>query len=181
AVRGTVALVSSEAVALWDYTERGAVERARQETPFGVFDVVAGAEPLLVTPGAPSDGPCAEDRFPLRFAQFGKTGGTIETQTPPRGLAARAVTGGALVVWVGPVSCRNKQRKIVYALVVRADGTPLGSPMSVADASGFAIATREDRVSLWLRTERGLIWLDARCSATSDPADPARRAEDPAR
>jgi hypothetical protein len=180
ASRGTVALVSSESVALWDYTERGAKERSRHEARYGVFDIVAGAAPLLVTPEAAPDAPCAEDRFPLRFAAFGATGSRVEAQTPPRGLAARAVPGGALAVWVGPVSCRNKQRKIVYALVVDDAGTPLGSPMSVADASGFALATQGAHVSLWLRTQRGLIWLKARCSAAS-AADPARRAEDAAR
>jgi hypothetical protein len=180
ASRGTVALVSPESVALWDYTERAAKERGRQDAPYGVFDIVAGAAPLLVTPEVAPDAPCAEDRFPLRFAAFGKAGSRVEAQTPPRGLAARPVPGGALAVWVGPVSCRNKQRKIVYAIVVDADGTPLGSPMSVADASGFALATRGEHVSLWLRTAHGLIWLKARCSAPS-AADPARRTEDAAR
>ncbi|HMJ13320.1 MAG TPA: hypothetical protein VK524_17990 [Polyangiaceae bacterium] len=181
-VRGSLALVSPASVAIWDFTERGAKERAQEVAPFGVFDIVNGAEPLLVMPGARPDGPCAEDRFPLRFAAFGNPGSSIDVQTPPRSLAARKVPGGALVVWVAPVSCRNKQRKIVYAVLVRPDGGVIGTPMSVADASGFALATKDDRVSLWLRTERGLTWLKARCSAEgSDAADPARRAQDAAR
>jgi hypothetical protein len=162
--RGTVALQTPTSVALWEFSDGRVALRGEHAAPFGTYDVLAAPEPLVIGPGARVDVPCTQDAFPLKVAPFGKPAATIDGQAAPQSLMARPLARGALLVWLAPVSCRNKARKIVYALVVTATGEARGAPMAVADASGFAVAARGDRVSLWLRTERGLSWLRARCA-----------------
>jgi hypothetical protein len=70
---------------------------------------------------------------------------------------------GAIVMWVAPVSCSRPDRTIVHAQLLDSEGQPQGAPMAVADASGFALASDGDRLSLWLRTEQGLRWIRGRC------------------
>jgi hypothetical protein len=61
------------------------------------------------------------------------------------------------------VSCQIRDRTIVHLLRVDEKGVADGSPMAVADASGFALATQGNRVSLWLRTKQGVTWIRAEC------------------
>jgi hypothetical protein len=56
---------------------------------------------------------------------------------------------------------------VVYVAVLGPGGAPLSSPMAIADATGFALASAGARASLWLLQDRELSYLDLTCA----PAD----------
>jgi hypothetical protein len=170
--RKSVALALPDSVALWDIQGDRATKRHELSTPHGVYDVLHGDPPLFVGPGADASQPCKEDAFPLLALRPEQKEQRFAGQAAPESLIARPLTSGSILVWVAPVSCRMASRTVVHAMLLRADGAPASSPMSVTDALGFAVATRGEQVSLWLYTEQGLTWLRARCTPALADAAP---------
>jgi hypothetical protein len=163
--QATLALASPAVLALFRAGNGAAEKRHELPAPHGVFDVLPGEKPVVIAPGASTEGPCTEDAFPLFALTAGGEKRPIPAQAAPESLIARPLSDGAIVVWIAPVSCRMKTRTVVHAVVLTGDGTATSAPMSVADASGFAVATRGDKLSLWLYTERGISLLSATCKA----------------
>jgi hypothetical protein len=158
-----IALKAASAVAFWSVTKERATKLSELKTEFGVYDAASSKNPLIAAPGAPMNEPCKGDQFPIRIhARDGKTN-VVQTQAAPESLIIRALDRGAILLWVAPISCANAERTLVYAALVDASGAPSGSVMSVADAIGFAAATRGSKLALWLRTAEGLSFVQAQC------------------
>ncbi|MEB2313793.1 MAG: hypothetical protein OZ921_18530 [Sorangiineae bacterium] len=161
-----VALAAPTEVALWRVEGANARLRRTDATPFGAYDAVAtAAGPLVIAPGQPRDAACSSEGF--RLVLLGPKGapGSVRLVAPPVGVIARPLARGALVAWVAPEHCRATRRMVVHALLVDDDGAPVGAPMAVTPGAGFALATRGDELSLWVRSDHGLTWLRGRCAA----------------
>lgn len=163
-----VALVGPKQTALYRVADGRAEKQVVVETPYGSFDAVATPTPTIVAPGLAPDVPCPGRDFPIVVS--GADGKRREVGTPaaPESLLARPLAKGALVAWVAPVSCVARGRRVVYAMLLDADGAPASTPMAIADASGFALATRGQRASLWLRQGGDVSWLDLTCAPETD-------------
>ncbi len=162
-----VALATNTQVALWRVEGGHASRRRTDVTPHGAYDAVATrTEPIVIAPGAPRDTPCSGKGFPLVFVGAGSKPHELSLVAPPTGLIARPLARGALVAWIGPPNCRVPEPTVVHAVILDDDGTPLSPPMAVTPGAGFALATSGDRLSLWIRTDDGLVWLQGRCNVT---------------
>jgi hypothetical protein len=160
-----VALETRGAVALHRVRGNRSEQLKELPAPFGAWGVVGSDPALAILPGASLETPCTEDVFPIDVhAENAESPLRVEVQARPESVIVRSLGKGAIIGWVAPVSCRQLERTIVHLLLVGSDGRAIGSPMSVADATGFALATDGERLSLWLRTERGLSWIRGRCS-----------------
>jgi hypothetical protein len=167
-----LALVAKKQIGFWHWAGGRTEPRGTLPAPHGVYDVVFAAAPLVVAPAAPPDAPCGRDDFPIAVTALGSEPFQIQTQAPPDSVIARPIGEGAIVLWVAPVSCRLTSRTVVHAALLGKDGRPTGSVMSVADATGFAVATRGDELSLWLRTSQGIAWMRGTCAAVTDASAP---------
>lgn len=162
-----IALATRDKVALWRAEHGSATERRTDATPHGAYDAVATrTEPIVIAPGAPRHAPCSGKGFPLVLVGAGSKPHEVTLVAPPTGLIARPLARGALVAWIGPANCRVTHPTVVHAIVVDDDGSPVSSPMAVTPGAGFALATAGDRISLFIRTDEGLVWVRGRCSAT---------------
>lgn len=173
--RARIALTDGSQVALYGIEAGEAKHLADVPTPNGVYDVTHGKAPLVVAPGAAETAPCVEGGFPVEIRTPGGATETVATNAPPDGVIARALGGGAIIAWIGPASCRFATQRVVHAVVVDAAGKPLSSAMAVAEASGFALAANGDRLSLWLAKGDQLVWIRARCPASSPVGSPSSR------
>jgi hypothetical protein len=158
-----VALSDGRSVALWRVAASSPEKLGELAAPFGAWEVVMTPVPVLISAGASLDAGCRVDAFPLRLSAFGGASHEVTIGVAPHGVIARPITQGALVAWVAPVSCQLPERTVVHLLRVDERGAPSGAPMAVADASGFALSTAGNRVSLWLRTKSGITWIRAVC------------------
>lgn len=166
---GWVTLAAANEAELWRVTHGRATKKSRIETPFGLYDVAPSDEPVLITPGEDPHAACKVDRFPLVIRKAGEKPRTVVLRTHPSSVIAKAMGRGALVMWVGPTTC-GASTSVVGSLLLDAEGHPVGSPMAVREATGFALATHGDSLSLWLRTAKGLEWARAKCQPTHKPA-----------
>lgn len=157
-----VAIATPTKTAVWRVEAGKAAERRRHQTPHGVYDVVGAGEPLVIAPGRDPKEPCAAEGFPIVVHAAGGSH-TLHANAPPDGVIARSLGEGALVTWIGAESCRFAKRSIVTTVELDGSGKPVSSPMTVREASGFAVATAGRRISLWLLAEKELLWLDATC------------------
>jgi hypothetical protein len=139
--------------------ERGAV----LDTPFKAYDALLLDGPALIAPGADVDRPCDREEFPIDVVTEGGARHTLRTPAAPESITARALGKGGLVAWVAPVSCQHLERRVVYLTLLSPSGAPAASPMAVADASGFALATSGQSASLWLLQDRAIAWVRLRC------------------
>jgi hypothetical protein len=160
-----IALKAPAAVAFWSVTKDGARKLSELAAEFGVYDASTAKSPLVAAPGANMSDGCKADQFPVRILGPGGKASVVTSQAVPESLFIRTLDRGALLLWVAPISCSNVGRTLVYGALVDSEGVPTGSVMSVADATGFAAATRGAELALWLRTSTGLSYVRARCGA----------------
>jgi hypothetical protein len=160
---GVVALASPSAALLMEFHGEKAESRDRIMTPEGAYGAVMQRTPLVVAPGAAPDRPCGREEFPVLVLGPNGRRHELRTPAPPESMIVRPLGQGAIAVWVAPVSCQYLERRVVYAALIAPDGTVGSSPMAIADASGFALATDGAKLSLWLLRDRELAWLRARC------------------
>lgn len=158
------ALASDREVALFEVGADRAERRQRVDAPHGAYDATFAGEPLVIAPGDRTDRPCGAEEFPIVVLTASGKRHELRTPAPPESVIARPLAGGALVAWVAPVSCQHLERRVVYVTLLNRSGAPASSPMAVADATGFALATHGDALSLWLLSGRDLSWVRARCS-----------------
>jgi hypothetical protein len=162
-----VALKAPDAVAIWSVTARSPTKLSEVKAEFGVYDALATKDTLIVAPGAHADEPCKAEQFPIRIIDNKGKVQLARSQAAPYSLVIRPLDRRALMLWVAPISCARTDRTLVHAALVDADGSKVGSVMSVADAQGFAVATRGSEFALWLRTEQGLSYVRAECAPPS--------------
>lgn len=160
---GRVALAAPGSVELWRIGRGRAQRESRIATPFGLYAVAPAATAAAIAPGRNPRAPCTEDRFPLLVARGGAPPDTVVLQAPPTGVIAAGIGRGAIVAWMSRATCRSKTL-LVSALLLDAQGRPRGGPMVVEEASGFALATHGESLSLWLATDTGLDWVRGSCS-----------------
>ena len=143
----------------------GPHEIARLAAPHGVIDAAATPAPLALTYGAAVDADgCVRGPIKARLERAG--GPSVELKSPAAPLAGsvRRLRRGALITWLAPLGC-GAARKVVFAVVTQADGTPLGDPVPLADGVSFAAASSGDDVDLWIQDEEAVTWVRARCAA----------------
>lgn len=160
---GWAALSSGKHVALFAVSAERAEKKQVLDAPHGAYDATLGPEPLVIVPGDRIDRPCGAEEFPLVVLGPGGQRHELRTPAPPESVIARPLAHGALLAWVAPVSCQLQDRRVVYLTRLEPSGAPAASPMAVADATGFALATRGDELSLWLISGQELSWVRARC------------------
>ena len=162
----TAALVEKSDVVLFEVTGSSARETARLPAPHGALDAIAlpGAAAMAFTSALDDDG-CARDGRPgIRFVREGKPPIDFPSPAPPQRGVLRRLARGALALWIVPLGCRAP-RRIVYGLVLDADGAPVGRPIPIGDAAGFAVAARGDDVDLYLQDASAVTWVRMACSA----------------
>jgi hypothetical protein len=158
-----VALVAPGSVQLWSVSGAGARPGAKVDAVHGVYDVVQSAKAVVIAPGLSPAVQCQDGGFPLQVSVLGGAKHTVLASGAPHGVFARALSAGSIVVWIAPAACRLTEKTTVGATLLDASGAPVGSPMVIAEASGFALATLGDRVALWLLMDQRLVHLTARC------------------
>lgn len=139
-------------------------EIARLPAPHGALDALALPAPVVMAyPSKVDDEGCARDGQPgIRFVRAGAPPVDFPLPGPPIRGALRRLAHGAIAAWVTPLGCRGA-RTVVYALLFDESGAPVGSPIPVGDADGFAIAAQGDDVDLWLQDETKVTWVRAGC------------------
>jgi hypothetical protein len=177
--RADVALSRESEVTLFRVKGDGAASVASWKGVRHAYTVLGTPDPTLIEAGRPFGGACTGQRFPLVFRSA--SGEKVETLVPtaPASLAAHPIGEGYLVVWVGPMSCRDTQHFVINALLADARGRPVSSPMAVTRGIGFAMTTRGDTVDLWLHLGDSLAWARGRCPAAA-AAPPAPSVPPPA-
>ncbi len=161
--KATVSLQADGSVILWSIAGSSAKAGGRLLAPHGIYDVVAARSPLVIAPAIAPRGKCRDGQFPLRTHRMGGETADFNVSGAPHGVYARPLSGGVIVAWIAPASCRLTERTTVGAILLDPTGKPIGSPMVVAEASGFAISTQGDRVAMWLLVDQQLKHLTARC------------------
>jgi hypothetical protein len=161
--RAVAALVEKGAVVL-HAAETPPREIARLPAPHGAIDALAQPAPMAMAfTSAVDDDGCARDGKPgIRFVRAGAPPVDFPLPAPPMRGYLRRLAHGAIAVWIAPLGCRVA-RKVAYAVLLDEGGAPVGSPISVGDASGFAIATRGDDVDVWLQDATSVTWVRAAC------------------
>ena len=166
----TVALIDRGEIVI-DRVEGGTTrERGRIPAHHGLIDVLdLPARTVAMTYGTPLDDdgcvkPGAEGGASLRFERTGLPSVELKTPAPPLGGSLRRLEKGALATWVAPLGC-NRPRRVLYAVVLDADGAPVGPPMAVGDAQSYAVATSGADVDLWVHHQTRVTWMRLRCAA----------------
>jgi hypothetical protein len=131
--------------------------------PHGALDAIVLRRPVVLAHGAQLVGDCARPRPLLAIQREGLPAVEIPVDAPPLSLFVRPITGGAFAVWLVPTHCGDRQRRIAYAALLDEDGGLRAGPMAVVEATGVALATRGERVDLWLRRQGRVVWLKGRC------------------
>lgn len=126
---------------------------------------------VVMTRGEPDVDGCVAGGGQVEIAVPGHPSTLLPSTVPPASGYARSVGDGAFVTWIVPLNCKAPGRKVVYGLVLGADGQPVSTAMAMGNADGHAIATRGDEVHVWLRDPEGVTWLRAKCS-TERPDTP---------
>jgi len=140
-------------------------EMGRMPAPFGMLDAIVTNQPIaLVYGSAVDDEGCAQEGGKLRFERPQKGAIEIRSHAPPTSGALRALTRGVLATYLAPMGC-DAPRKVVYAVVLDAEGAPISAPMPVADATSYAVAARGEEVDLWIQEGDEVTWVRASCAA----------------
>jgi hypothetical protein len=164
-VQGTTltAAVEDQGVVAFYRVENDAVTRTLElAAPHGTLDALA-APPLVATHGGPpGEDHCGEGPASLVLVRPGAPPLSLPLPAPAVSAALRALASGTLVVWLAPLGCKS-ERRVVYAAVLRPDGSLAGEVVPVGDGDAFAVATSGDRVDLWVQQGNALIGARARC------------------
>ncbi len=166
----TAALIDRGEIVI-DRIEGGkTLEKGRIPAHHGLIDVLdLPARTVAMTYGTPlDDDGCVKagqvGGASIRFERTGLPSIELKTPAPPLGGSLRRLERGALATWIAPLGC-GRARRVVYAVVLDADGAPTSAPMAVADASSFAVAAAGAAVDLWIHNEARVTWMRLRCAA----------------
>lgn len=159
------ALLEKGEVVFFEVTAAGSKETDRIAAPYGALDAISTPRALLMSQASPvgDDGCSSESKPGIRFLAAGGTPREYRMPAPPIQGVLRRLAHGAVAVWSTLVGCRG-ERRVVYALVLDAQGTPAGAPVPVGDAGSFAVATQGDQVDIFLQEAASVLWLRADCA-----------------
>ena len=169
----TAALIDRGEIVLQRVEGGVARESGRIPAHHGLIDVLdLPARTVAMTYGTPlTDDGCVKPDAPeglggasIRFERTGLPSVELKTPAPPLGGSLRRLDKGALATWVAPLGC-NRPRRVLYAVVLDADGAPVGAPTAVSDASSYAVAASGADVDLWVHNEARVTWMRLRCAA----------------
>jgi hypothetical protein len=167
-----VALLDRDGVGVFRVSKDGVVPGPHLRGHYGVLDVATlaakGADGGIVALAASHSDPVDENGCSgvggrVTIERTGHDPAIVRTGAPPLSAFLRPLSDGAIFAWIAPVSCRNKSRPIVHAMLLDATGAPISSDTAVDDASGFAVETRGDAVEMFLRTHDGIKWIRGVC------------------
>ena len=159
------ALVEGGELSFWGAEETGgAREVGRVPAPYGMIDAaVMGEQPVaLVYGNTVNEAGCAQEGGKMRVERPGKEAGLLRAHAPPTAGVVRALGRGAIAAYLAPLGC-GVERKVVYAVMLDAEGKPVGNPMPVADASSFAVGVKGGDVDLFVQLEGEVTWVRAAC------------------
>ncbi len=166
----TAALIDRGEIVL-DRVEGGSTrEKGRIPAHHGLIDVLdLPARTVAMTYGTPLDDdgcvkPGSLGGASIRFERTGLPSIEIKTPAPPLGGSLRRLDQGALATWIAPLGC-GRPRRVVYAVVLDADGAPVSAPMAVSDATSYAVAASGADVDFWVHNEARVTWMRLRCAA----------------
>jgi hypothetical protein len=164
--RATAALLEKGVVIFVGAGEAGAHETGRIPAPPGVLDAAMVPRPVVLASASKvDDDGCARDGKPgVRLAREGAPPVDFALPAPPQRGVLRRLSRGALAAWITPIGCRSA-RRVVYALVLDEVGAPVGAPVPIVDATGFAVATKGDDVDVFLQDATSVTWVRATCAA----------------
>ncbi|MDI1481136.1 hypothetical protein [Polyangium sp. y55x31] len=160
------ALLEGQELVFWEASDGGAPRSiGRVPAPFGIVDATVAAGPIALVYGASIDEEgCAKEGGKLRFERVGKEAAEVRAHAPPISGALRPLERGVLATYLAPLGC-GVARKVAYAVVLDAEGTPISTPMPVADATSFAVAARGADVDMWIQMGDEVSWVRATCAA----------------
>lgn len=118
---------------------------------------------VVMTRGEPDANGCVAAGAQVEIAMPGRPPHTLPTPVPPSSGYVRVLNKGAFMTWAAPMHCRVPERKVVYGVLLRADGAPASSTMALGNADGHAVTTRGDEVHVWLSDSQGVTWIRAKC------------------
>jgi hypothetical protein len=166
----TAALIDRGEIVLERIEGGSTRQKGRIPAHHGLIDVLdLPARTVAMTYGTPlDDDGCVKAGHPggasIRFERTGLPSVELKTPAPPLGGSLRRLEKGALATWIAPLGC-GRSRRVVYAVVLDADGAPVSAPMAVADASSFAVSASGADVDLWIHNEARVTWMRLRCAA----------------
>jgi hypothetical protein len=135
----------------------------------GVIDAAAFPAPVAMTYVTPlDDDGCAREAIDgggagIGFQRQGLPEVVVRVPAPPVGGVLRRLDKGGIAAWLAPLGC-HQTRRVLYAVVLDAQGTPEGAPMAVADATSFAMAAAGAEVDLFLQDDASVIWARMSCA-----------------
>jgi hypothetical protein len=166
----TAALIDRGEIVLERIEGGKVLEKGRIPAHHGLIDVLdLPVRTVAMTYGTPlDDDGCVKagslGGASIRFERTGLPSVELKTPAPPLGGSLRRLEKGALATWIAPLGC-GRPRRVVYAVVLDGDGTPVSAPMAVSDASSFAVAASGADVDLWVHNEARVTWMRLRCAA----------------
>jgi hypothetical protein len=165
-LRVTAAIVDKGNVVFYGVDDAGAREEARVPLAHGVLDALAVPAPVVLASAvAVDDDGCPRDGRPgLQLASAGKPPILLPAPAPPIRGNLRHLQRGAIALWIAPLGCKQP-RRVVYGVVLDAQGAPVGAPITVGDAAAFATASSGDDVDLYLQDPTGVTWVRMSCTA----------------
>jgi hypothetical protein len=153
---------------------QGVRELARLAAPNGVLDAIARPNPMaLVYASAINDEGCAPEGGKLELARADLPSIPINVPAPPNTGYIRRLAKGYLATWMAPLGC-HQARRVVYAVVLDAEGKPISDVMPIGDATPpagskqpptYAVASEGADVDLWIQNGGLVSWIRARCEA----------------
>ena len=165
----TAALIDRGEIVLHRIEGGSTQEKGRIPAHHGLIDVLdLPARTVAMTYGTPLDDdgcvkPGSVGGASIRFERTGLPSIELKTPAPPLGGSLRRLEKGALATWIAPLGC-GRPRRVVYAVVLDADGAPVSAPMAVSDASTYAVAASGADVDLWVHNEARVTWMRLRCA-----------------
>lgn len=168
--RGAVVVLVDHGEALFWSPEATPGVIARLPAEHGVLEaLLLGERPLVLAHGnVVDDKGCAREGSDIRGAKLrivrgGEAPIDIATPGAPSLAALRPLGVGALALWVSPLGC-GAERRVLYGLVLDANGAPAGEPLPIADAETFAAASSGPDADVWLRHDDKVFWLRMSCA-----------------
>jgi hypothetical protein len=144
--------------------DRPPQEQSSLSAPHGVLAVSGGPRPAaLVRAGDPGRDGCAATGAGALVARPEREAVALPGALPPTRGALHPIGDGAyLATWLAPDGCASA-RLLLFAAMVRADGTPAAPVTAVGDAADYAVAARGEDVDLWIAADRTVSYLPLDC------------------
>ena len=148
---------------------RARSEAAALSAPHGALDAIAAPRPAALTfattPGANA---CSDpDGGGTGLVVHNAAPRRLRSPTPATQGRLHPIAGGMLATWLAPERC-GAPRQQLHAVMLDTAGTPVAPVTTVGPADGYAVASADDRVDLWVHaTNDGATttvgWIRARC------------------